>query len=103
MQSKQRSAPPLASTGGVPGHFAATGRALGWIAAAARATGEYGAAGIGLFGILIMWAGLFYSLSVEREAAINKAFDDTKNYARAFGCALHSRGRPIAGTPNRLP
>ncbi|HEX3992882.1 MAG TPA: ATP-binding protein [Acetobacteraceae bacterium] len=55
-----------------------------WIAAVARSTGEYGAAGVGLFGIIILWAGLLHSLSVERQAVIDKVFDDTNNYARAF-------------------
>lgn len=66
------------------GRFAASARVLRWIAAAARFTGEYGAAGVGLLGIIIMWAGLWYSLSIERQAAIDKAFDDINNYARAF-------------------
>jgi signal transduction histidine kinase/CheY-like chemotaxis protein/HPt (histidine-containing phosphotransfer) domain-containing protein len=84
MRIKQHSPPLPATIGASPGRIGATARVLSCIAAAARFTGEYGAAGVGLFGIIIMWAGLFYSLSVERQAAIDKAFDDTNNYARAF-------------------
>jgi signal transduction histidine kinase/HPt (histidine-containing phosphotransfer) domain-containing protein/ActR/RegA family two-component response regulator len=58
--------------------------ALGRIAAAARFTGEYGAAVVGLLGIVILWTGLLYSLTVERQAAVDKAFGDTDNYALAF-------------------
>ncbi len=82
MRTMQHSARPLASVGATPEHLSA--RVPRWIAAVARFAGEYGAAGVGLAGIVIMWAGLLYSLSVERQAAIDKAFDDTNNYARAF-------------------
>lgn len=58
--------------------------AFAWVAAAAHCVGEYGAAVVGLFGIALLWAGLLYLLSVERQAAIAKAFDDVSNYARAF-------------------
>ncbi|HTB43552.1 MAG TPA: ATP-binding protein [Acetobacteraceae bacterium] len=50
----------------------------------ARVTGEYGAAIVGLFGIALLWGGLFYSASVERQAAIDNAFADTNNFARAL-------------------
>jgi signal transduction histidine kinase/HPt (histidine-containing phosphotransfer) domain-containing protein/ActR/RegA family two-component response regulator len=63
---------------------AAKSRALGRIAAAARFTGEHGVAIVGLFGIVILWAGLLWSLSVERQAAIDSAFQDTNNFARAL-------------------
>lgn len=59
-------------------------RALARIVAASRFTGEYGAAIVGLFGIAVLWTGLLYSLTVERQAAIDKAFGDTDNYALAF-------------------
>jgi signal transduction histidine kinase/CheY-like chemotaxis protein/HPt (histidine-containing phosphotransfer) domain-containing protein len=57
---------------------------LGRIASAAHFIGEYGAAIVGLLGIAILWTGLLYSLSLERQAAIDNAFDHTNNYARAF-------------------
>jgi signal transduction histidine kinase/FixJ family two-component response regulator/HPt (histidine-containing phosphotransfer) domain-containing protein len=61
-----------------------TARALATIAMAVRLAGEYSTAIVGLLGIAIMWTGLLYSLSVERQAAIDDAFDDTNNYARAL-------------------
>jgi signal transduction histidine kinase/DNA-binding NarL/FixJ family response regulator len=84
MRMTDRLVQPQAIRGSPGGRFAAPTGVLRRIAGAARFTGEYGAACVGLLGIIIMWAGLFYSLSVERQAAIDKAFDDTNNYARAF-------------------
>ena len=84
MRIKHHLARLPASLGTTPGRSVATAHVLNWIGAAARFTGEYGAAGVGLFGIIILWAGLSYSASAERQAAIDKAFDDTNNYARAF-------------------
>jgi hypothetical protein len=38
----------------------------------------------GVFGIVILWVGVLCSLSVERQAAIDKAVRDTGNFALAF-------------------
>jgi signal transduction histidine kinase/DNA-binding NarL/FixJ family response regulator len=38
----------------------------------------------GMVSIAVLWIGVLYSLSVERQAAIDNAFDDTSNFARAF-------------------
>ena len=78
------SARPSAESRLAPGDPAAIARVLGWIAVAARRIGEYGAAVVGLLAIAIMWSALLYSLSVERRAAIDNAFDDTNNFARAL-------------------
>jgi hypothetical protein len=56
MCMQQQSARLPAILDAMPGRRATTARVLSWIAAAARFTGEYGAAGIGLLGILIMWS-----------------------------------------------
>lgn len=56
----------------------------GRIVAAWRFTGEYGAAVAGLLGIVILWAGLLWSVSDERQAAIDGAFENTNNFARAL-------------------
>src|SRR5580658_10009301 len=59
-------------------------RVLGRIAAAAPFLGEYGAAVVGLLGIVILWAGMLYSLTNERQTAIDGAYADTNNFARAL-------------------
>ena len=87
-------------------------RILGRIAAVFRFTGEYGAAIAGLLGIAMLWTGLLYSLTVERQAAIDKAFDDTNNYALVSqqqvagiirGIALADRGVPTSAPIWRWP
>jgi signal transduction histidine kinase/CheY-like chemotaxis protein len=39
---------------------------------------------LGLFGIVALWAGVLHELAVERQRAIDNAFRDTANFARAF-------------------
>jgi signal transduction histidine kinase/HPt (histidine-containing phosphotransfer) domain-containing protein len=62
--------------------------AMAWIsrllANTAHLVGENGAALVGLCGVVVLWTSLLYSLSVERQAAIDDAFLDTNHYARAF-------------------
>ena len=84
MRIKRHLARLLASFGTSTERSGVAARVLRWLASAARFTGEYGAAGVGLLGILLIWAGLLYSLAVERQAALDKAFVDTHNFAHAF-------------------
>jgi hypothetical protein len=74
-----------------------TRRVLRRMAAAARLAAEHGAAGVGLLGIIIMRAGLRYSRSVERQAAIAKAFGDINNDA----CALQQQRAGIVRSIDR--
>jgi signal transduction histidine kinase/DNA-binding NarL/FixJ family response regulator len=57
---------------------------LGRIVAATPFRWDYNTAIVGMFGILILWTGLLWSLSVERQAAIDQAYQDTNNFARAL-------------------
>jgi len=49
-----------------------------------RSLGQAGGAILGLCAIAVLWAGIFHSLSVEREQALQGAAQNTSNLARAF-------------------
>jgi signal transduction histidine kinase/CheY-like chemotaxis protein/HPt (histidine-containing phosphotransfer) domain-containing protein len=49
-----------------------------------RAAGLTGAAALGIGAIVVLWGGVFHSLAVERDQALESAAHDTSNLARAF-------------------
>jgi signal transduction histidine kinase/DNA-binding NarL/FixJ family response regulator len=62
--------------------------AVAWVrrrsSVATHFAGKYGAVILGLVGIGLLWAGVLYSLSAERQTAIDNAFANTTNFARAL-------------------
>jgi signal transduction histidine kinase/CheY-like chemotaxis protein/HPt (histidine-containing phosphotransfer) domain-containing protein len=51
-----------------------------WVRGAAR----HGGAILGICGIVVLWSGVLYSLSVERQQALRGAAENTTNLSRAF-------------------
>jgi signal transduction histidine kinase len=49
-----------------------------------RGAAQYGGAILGLGGIAVLWTGVLYSLSVERDQAIRDAMQNASNLARVF-------------------
>ena len=63
---------------------AALGRLTARLDHASRLVGRFGSALIGIFAIILVWAGILYSISEERSRTEQAALRTGSNYARAF-------------------
>jgi signal transduction histidine kinase/DNA-binding response OmpR family regulator len=55
-----------------------------WIAPRARWVAQHGGAALALLGIVVLWGGVLYALTAQREQAFRGAVENTANLARAF-------------------
>ncbi len=60
------------------------GRRVARAGADRRSLAEYAGALLGLFGVVVLWAGVLFSLAHERQKAVEGARQDMSNLARAF-------------------
>jgi signal transduction histidine kinase/DNA-binding NarL/FixJ family response regulator len=64
----------------------------------AQTIARNGGAGLGLCGIILLWGGVFHSLSVERKQLINGALQNTANLSRAFAENIVRSIKMVDGT-----